>query len=405
MAARKRKKQGDGATVKADEPKIPSESAAEKEAQKTELDAKIKASKVAELKEMHLTPLPLVITVLVCSGALWIFALRDFIATGRVIGGAMDEAMQVFTKSTSFFDISRGWFKSTAGGLSTIKSVTTDENNMGGLFVRKAAGVVALTVHTQKLSPLLFHPVGAEWAMGHFIPVLATGVVGNLGIVAFYQVYMNDLELAGADAIAKLFCGILSFEALVMFLYLLSAWRKARVAAPRSRSASKKSPNAVTSRIVARTVALVSGIVTIIAARDLFLPGSIITFIPRDDVYLEWTGALIHSPPSNTDEYYENSLEAPLYIGDKFISQLLALHLLICCFQKFTAGFFIKAGKNKSGEIKCKMFWKVHALGDGLLLFLFRLSAAAALSASLDLRWHLMIIAYEAFILGLFAFF
>jgi hypothetical protein len=95
MAARKRKKQGDGATVKADEPKIPSESAAEKEAQKTELDAKIKASKVAELKEMHLTPLPLVITVLICSGALWIFALRDFIATGRVIGGAMDEAMQV----------------------------------------------------------------------------------------------------------------------------------------------------------------------------------------------------------------------------------------------------------------------------------------------------------------------
>jgi hypothetical protein len=91
MAAKRRKKQGDGATVKADD----GESATEKEAQKTQLDAKIKASKVAELKEMHLTPLPLVITVLICSGALWVFALRDFIATGRVIGGAMDEAMQV----------------------------------------------------------------------------------------------------------------------------------------------------------------------------------------------------------------------------------------------------------------------------------------------------------------------
>ena len=30
-----------------------------------------------------------------CSGLLWVFALRDFLATGRVIAGSWDYAMQV----------------------------------------------------------------------------------------------------------------------------------------------------------------------------------------------------------------------------------------------------------------------------------------------------------------------
>ena len=48
----------------------------------------------AELEE-HLPPLNLVFTVIACSGFLFMFSFRDVFATGRVIGGSMDEAMLV----------------------------------------------------------------------------------------------------------------------------------------------------------------------------------------------------------------------------------------------------------------------------------------------------------------------
>ena len=48
-----------------------------------------------ELILEHLPPLPLVLIVLFCSGALLVFALRDLLATGRNIGGTWDEAMLV----------------------------------------------------------------------------------------------------------------------------------------------------------------------------------------------------------------------------------------------------------------------------------------------------------------------
>ena len=44
---------------------------------------------------MHLAPLPLVMMVLLCSGALWVLSFRDVMATGRSIAGGMDDAMLV----------------------------------------------------------------------------------------------------------------------------------------------------------------------------------------------------------------------------------------------------------------------------------------------------------------------
>ena len=49
----------------------------------------------AALVEEHLPPLALVWIVLFCSGTLFVFAIRDFLTTGRNIGGAWDEAMLV----------------------------------------------------------------------------------------------------------------------------------------------------------------------------------------------------------------------------------------------------------------------------------------------------------------------
>ena len=43
----------------------------------------------------HLPPMGLVFTVLVCSGFLFVYSFRDVFATGKNIGGAMDQAMLV----------------------------------------------------------------------------------------------------------------------------------------------------------------------------------------------------------------------------------------------------------------------------------------------------------------------
>jgi len=48
-----------------------------------------------EFRGMHLAPLPLVMMVLLCSGALWVLSFRDVMATGRSIAGGMDDAMLV----------------------------------------------------------------------------------------------------------------------------------------------------------------------------------------------------------------------------------------------------------------------------------------------------------------------
>jgi hypothetical protein len=65
--------------------------------QKTAEEAKdfLKAAEKAPLALDHLPPLPLVFIVMACSGLLWVFALRDFLATGKNIAGAWDEAMLV----------------------------------------------------------------------------------------------------------------------------------------------------------------------------------------------------------------------------------------------------------------------------------------------------------------------
>lgn len=235
--------------------------------------------------------------------------------------------------------------------------------------------------------------------MGHFKPLFFTAFLGNLAILALYGSYLDDLTAAGADGMAKVICGLLVLESLVMICYLLTGKSKpgkVSVSLPEG-----KTPSSVTSRIVTKTVSIVSGFLAVIFFRDLFFPGQVIGAIPRDDIYLEWTGAFLHSPPSGSPEDIEQGMEAPLYIADKFLSQVLALHILILCVYKFVTAFLIRYGPDGSGQIKCRMIWKAQALGDGLILFLFRLFTQAALTASLDLRWHLVCVAYEAFILFL----
>ena len=43
----------------------------------------------------HLPPFALVLTVMACSGFMFVYAFRDVFATGRNIGGAPDEAYLV----------------------------------------------------------------------------------------------------------------------------------------------------------------------------------------------------------------------------------------------------------------------------------------------------------------------
>lgn len=275
--------------------------------------------------------------------------------------------------------------------------VTTDENNMGGFFVRKVAGAAAVGVHLQKLVPLLVHPNGAQWTLGHFGPFLIVALIGNLCIGLFYAIYWDVLVANGANQLPRMFLCCLSVESVTIAAYLLLSkpMKKGHaVAMPQG-----KTPQSMTSNVVSRTILIISTAVGIIAMRDLFLPGFIIDVIPRDDIYLEWTNAFLHSPPPGSPEDYDQGLQAPLYIGDKFMSQFAALHLLILCLYKITTAVFIRYGSDGSGLIKCKMIWQTQAAADGMVLFVFRIFQPAAVSASLDLRWHLMLLGYETFIL------
>lgn len=71
------------------------------EVQRNDLAAKRQAGSVekkreqAELVAEQLPPLWLVSLILMCSGALMLFSLRDFLTTGKNIGGKMDEQLLV----------------------------------------------------------------------------------------------------------------------------------------------------------------------------------------------------------------------------------------------------------------------------------------------------------------------
>ncbi|KAL7463460.1 hypothetical protein ACHAXS_003911 [Conticribra weissflogii] len=177
---------------------------------------------------------------------------------------------------------------------------------------------------------------------------------------------------------------------------------------------SLDNPRSLPSRIVGRTVLIVSSLILLVSGRDLFFPGTILSFLPRDDIYLEWTGAFLHSPPPDSVEADEQGLEAPLFAGDKFVSQLMGLYLCLGCLLKFVSAFGWSKGNRymgtiagkrvqnveRSGVVSSRLIWKTQAFGDMMLLGMLRLFTPAAKTASLDLRWHLMLVAYEMFILG-----
>lgn len=356
-------------------------------------------------KEMHFVPTFLLMTVLTCSGFIAIMAYRDMFGTGKVIFGEDDAAMLHFTRSTEWFDDSRGW-KSTQGGFSAVQQITTDDNDMGGFFVRKMVGAAALGYHLQKILPLLFQRDYCHWGQGHFQPLLLTSVLGNVAISGYYMSNLEVLKNADAHNMGYKITFALLIEAIVMTIYMLTAtFPKVLKSATSKRLPPGKGPNSIVSKIITRTVMIVSGFMILIAGRDFFFTGTELHFPPRDDIYLEWTGAFIHSPPPNTVEAELYGMESPLHVGDRFIARLMALYILIICFQKFFAALLIRVGKDNNGDTKCTMFWQSQAISDALLLFVFRIFAPAAKSISLDLRWHMMCLGYECFMFAIYGYY
>jgi hypothetical protein len=62
---------------------------------KIEAGKKLAASEKQQVIEEHLPPLALTFIILACSGFLLVFALRDFLSTGKNIAGKWDESMLV----------------------------------------------------------------------------------------------------------------------------------------------------------------------------------------------------------------------------------------------------------------------------------------------------------------------
>ena len=97
-------------------------------------------------------------------------------------------------------------------------------------------------------------------------------------------------------------------------------------------------------------------------------------------------------------------MESALFNGDKYMQQLMALNMLILCIYKFVAAFGIRYRNDGGGLVSARIFWKAQTIGNLLIVYLFRLFADSAKSASLDLRWHLMSLFYETAIMGLYGF-
>jgi hypothetical protein len=274
-------------------------------------------------------------------------------------------------------------------------------NNMGGFFVRKLAGGAGCVVQLHKIIPLVFvHEPKAQWLLGHYQNLLLLAVLGNVAIVLFYFSYWDDLTSARAQTIPLLAISALLIESAVMLTYWIQICINPKQRLPAVAMPPGKTPNSFVSNITTRTTCIVTTLITVLAARDLFFPGSIIDIVPRDDIYLEWTNALLHSPPKNTPEAIDHGMEAPLYVGDKFISQLGALYLLILCMYKYFSTILIRYGNDGCGSIKARMIWKVSCLGDASMLLCYRLFAHAAKSASYDTHYHLVLLSYEAIIFG-----
>ena len=304
--------------------------------------------------------------------------------------------------------------------------MTTDANNMGGLFVRKLSGAAGLAYHTTKIWPVIFQSSptfdakrmrfrGSSWGGGHYDGLLLLTAFGNVCLAAFYGSRLDELRNADATGLVAAYIAASLIEAAVFVAYVVGR----RLASggirdetrPSAGGSALDNPRSLPSRIVARTVLIVSSAISLVAGRDYFLPGRIISFIPRDDIYLEWTGAFLHSPPPDTVESDEHGMEAPLFAGDKLASQLCALYLLLCCLLKFASALFWSRGGRRMGSsgnfqsvdrrgyVASRMIWKAQGFGNMMVLGILRLFAPAAGSASLDLRWHLMLVAYEMLIL------
>jgi hypothetical protein len=272
---------------------------------------------------------------------------------------------------------------------------------MGGFLIRKLAGGAGCALQLHKIMPLVFvHEPNAQFKMGHYQHLFLAAILGNLSIVAFYASYWDTLTSANAQYIPLLAIAALLVEAVVMLGYWITVRTAHKPRLPAVAMPPGKTPSSFVSNIATRTICIITTLITILATRDIFFSGTILDFIPRDDIYLEWTNALLHSPPANSPEARNQGLESPLYIGDKFIAQLGALYILNLCIYKFISTVAVRYGNDGSGVIKARMMWKVSCIGDAILMMCFRLFAHAAKSASYDTRYHLVLLSYETIILG-----
>jgi hypothetical protein len=307
------------------------------------------------------------------------------------------------------------------GGFSAVTSVSTDANNMGGFFVRKLVGATALGLQLHKLLPLvlLTTPENAPPFGRHYGWILLSGLLSNLCLAGFLASYLADLRDADAWQIPAAMMGCAVLESIVFLYYFTTMCivRHNKKAVPSQRLGNAtavmafqdgKTPNSLVSNIVARTVAICSSAMLMYGVRDWLFAGRTIPFIPYDDLYLEWTNAYLHSPPVGSPEYIEQGIgAASFHIGDQYVCQLAGLQLTLLCLYKLLSSWTIRLGNDggRTGLATARLVWQPAALANLLLLFLLRVFTSAATSASCHFRYHLMVLAYEAFIVGLYAFF
>lgn len=131
-AKKKNKSNGDGAVV-------------DDEIRRQQQQQEIQKSELAAAAEKHLPPLFLVLVVLVCSGTMLVFAVRDFFTTGRVIAGEYDESFLVsYIVFVCYVRVRRGCWLVTAAacGLWCVLACGADNNDKKGCLCRERPRVL-----------------------------------------------------------------------------------------------------------------------------------------------------------------------------------------------------------------------------------------------------------------------
>ncbi|GMI01387.1 hypothetical protein TrVE_jg10717 [Triparma verrucosa] len=340
----------------------------------------------------------------------------------------------------------------------------TGQSDVGNGFSARLGGMAGLFIAIVKIMVFMFADVNEDGRKFYELhsPTILFMIFANLSNLLF-QVYVLTVAPASAHFAIKILICSLAYETLLIggsfWFNYLSQIKIRRIfkydprppLPPHSQSKpsvskamlgkktnKKKDDDALTeapepepavditnnipSRIIFRTTAICSTAFAVPFFRDLFYPGHVLKWFPNDVRYLIFTKSYLHSPPLPVDNSHL------MYLGSKILSQRCGLQILLICLFKISTSILIKNGpplerswregwdshssipklhpSSLLGPLKQVQVLKLQTLGNVLIwMTMWRFYHAALELEGYKTNHALIVIFWETFILGIYAWF